>query len=141
MSIVENIHTILVNQTGLNPNFIQAKFDLMAQNTLFFYFRLASPGTASAFICPTIMIKTSRPALPATFEAALTELEAIVREMETGQLPLEESLASYERGAALLKHCQEALGAAEKKLQMLENGGLHDFDRATGKSESDASDT
>ncbi|HUW39276.1 MAG TPA: exodeoxyribonuclease VII small subunit [Rhodocyclaceae bacterium] len=66
------------------------------------------------------MGKTSPP--PVSFEAALTELETIVREMEAGQLPLEQSLAAFERGTALLKHCQEALGAAEQKLQMLEAG-------------------
>ncbi|MEK7738144.1 MAG: exodeoxyribonuclease VII small subunit [Pseudomonadota bacterium] len=86
------------------------------------------------------MVKTSRPSPPATFEAALAELEAIVREMEAGQLPLEESLASYERGTVLLKHCQEVLGAAEKKLLILENGGLRDFDLDSGKPEPDASD-
>lgn len=86
------------------------------------------------------MVKTSRSTPPATFETALAELEAIVRDMEAGQLPLEESLASYERGAALLKHCQEALGAAEKKLQVLENGGLRDFDLEAGKPGPDAAD-
>ncbi|MBI3524614.1 MAG: exodeoxyribonuclease VII small subunit [Betaproteobacteria bacterium] len=86
------------------------------------------------------MVKTPRPALPPTFEAALTELEAIVRDMEAGQLPLEESLAAYERGAALLKHCQEALAAAEKKLQILENGSLRDFNPDPGNSAPDAAD-
>jgi exodeoxyribonuclease VII small subunit len=71
------------------------------------------------------MGKPSHP--PASFEASLAELEAIVREMEAGQLPLEQSLTAFERGAALLKHCQEALTAAEQKLQMLEAGQLRDF--------------
>ena len=79
------------------------------------------------------MAKSQIKALPATFEASLAELEAIVRDMEAGQLPLEESLAAYERGALLLKHCQEALGAAEQKLKILENGTLHDFEPASGK--------
>ena len=70
----------------------------------------------------------------------MAELEAIVRTMETGQQPLEESLASYERGAALLKHCQEALNTAEKKLQILENGGLREFDLTVGKPDPDAAD-
>lgn len=77
------------------------------------------------------MVKPSRNLPPASFEAALAELENIVRAMEAGQLPLEESLAAYERGAALLKHCQEALGVAEQKLQVLENGGLRDFEPST----------
>ena len=77
---------------------------------------------------PPAMVKPTRNTPPASFEAALAELENIVRSMEAGQLPLEESLAAYERGAALLKHCQEALGAAEQKLQILENGGLREFE-------------
>lgn len=64
---------------------------------------------------------------PATFEAALQELERIVQAMESGEAPLEESLASYERGMALLKTCQERLATAERKIRMLENGSLRDF--------------
>jgi len=79
------------------------------------------------------MVKPARHSPPASFEAALAELENIVRAMEAGQLPLEESLAAYERGAALLKHCQEALGAAEQKLLILENGSLREFAPDTGK--------
>ena len=77
------------------------------------------------------MVKASATTTSATqpsFESALQELEAIVQAMETGNAPLEESLAAYERGIALLRHCQETLGAAERKLQILENGVLHDLD-------------
>ena len=76
------------------------------------------------------MVKASAPtaaATPPSFESALQELEAIVQAMETGNAPLEESLAAYERGIALLRHCQETLGAAERKLQILENGVLRDL--------------
>jgi exodeoxyribonuclease VII small subunit len=68
------------------------------------------------------------PGTPVSFEAALQELERIVQAMESGEAPLEESLAAYERGMTLLKHCQETLAAAEHKLQILENGVLRDFD-------------
>lgn len=85
------------------------------------------------------MGKPISPIAPVSFEAALAELEAIVREMEAGQMPLEQSLAAYERGAALLKYCQEALGAAEQKLQVLEGGKLSDF--AAGSLGSDEHDT
>ena len=68
---------------------------------------------------------------PASFEAALQELERIVQAMESGDAPLEESLANYERGMALLKTCQERLAAAEQKIRMLENGGLRDFPGGT----------
>ena len=64
---------------------------------------------------------------PASFEAALAELESIVQTMEQGNAPLEASLAAYERGAALLKHCQEALGNAEQKIRLLEGNALRNF--------------
>jgi exodeoxyribonuclease VII small subunit len=79
------------------------------------------------------MVKASAPitsAPPPSFESALQELETIVQAMESGNAPLEESLSAYERGIALLRHCQETLGAAERKLQILENGVLRDLDTA-----------
>jgi len=66
------------------------------------------------------------------FEAALAELELIVQNMESGRLPLEESIAAYRRGAELLKHCQQQLSDAERKIEVLENGTLRDFDIAAG---------
>ncbi len=74
------------------------------------------------------MVKATTPIAAPSFESALQELEVIVQAMEAGNAPLEESLAAYERGVALLKHCQETLTVAEKKLQILENGTLRDFD-------------
>ncbi|MDR2238827.1 MAG: exodeoxyribonuclease VII small subunit [Zoogloeaceae bacterium] len=67
---------------------------------------------------------------PRSFETALAELESIVQGMESGRLSLEESLAAYQRGAALLKHCQNALAAAEQKIQVLEADELRDLPRA-----------
>ena len=69
-----------------------------------------------------------------TYEAALAELEQIVQRMEGGQLPLEESIGAYRRGSELLKHCQQQLGDAESKIQILENGVLRDFDVSAGGS-------
>ncbi|BBP00923.1 exodeoxyribonuclease VII small subunit [Sulfuriferula nivalis] len=66
-------------------------------------------------------------AQPANFEAATTELERIVADMESGQLTLEQSLASYQRGAELLQFCQTALNAAQQQVQILENGTLNNF--------------
>jgi exodeoxyribonuclease VII small subunit len=66
--------------------------------------------------------------LPASFEAALSELEEIVATMEGGQLPLKESLASYQRGAVLLQYCQAALKDARQQVQVLEKGVLKAFD-------------
>jgi exodeoxyribonuclease VII small subunit len=62
-----------------------------------------------------------------TFEAALTELEALVATMETGQLPLQESLAAYKRGAELLAFCQSALKDAQLQVEVLEKGVLKAF--------------
>ncbi|MCL2831314.1 MAG: exodeoxyribonuclease VII small subunit [Betaproteobacteria bacterium] len=62
------------------------------------------------------------------FETALAELEEIVREMESGEPPLEESLAAYKRGIGLLAHCRGLLSAAEEKVRILENEHLAVFD-------------
>jgi len=64
---------------------------------------------------------------PASFEAALQELESIVQTLENGGAPLEESLKAYERGMVLRSYCQETLGQAEQKIRILENGVLRDF--------------
>ena len=64
---------------------------------------------------------------PATFESALTELEKIVASMEAGQMPLEQSLAAYKRGAELLKFCQAALQDAQQQVKVLEDNVLKSF--------------
>jgi exodeoxyribonuclease VII small subunit len=64
---------------------------------------------------------------PPSFEAALAELESIVGRMESGELPLRESLAAYKRGAALLAFCQAALKDAQQQVQVLEKGVLQPF--------------
>ena len=71
------------------------------------------------------MPKSATP--PKSFEAAVSELEAIVQEMESGNLPLEDALARYQRGVGLLRHCQATLGDAEQRVRMLEGDGLTDF--------------
>lgn len=68
---------------------------------------------------------------PPDFEQALAELEALVEKMEQGDLSLEESLQSFERGIQLTRSCQQALQEAEQKVQVLleKDGGeqLQDF--------------
>ena len=54
-----------------------------------------------------------------SFEDALAELEATVRQLEAGDLALDESLALFERGQALSARCQQLLQAAELKVQQL----------------------
>ena len=66
-----------------------------------------------------------------SFEDALSELETLVERMEQGDLTLEDSLKSFERGVALTRTCQTALKAAEQKVQILvdasEDAELEDF--------------
>jgi len=64
---------------------------------------------------------------PQTFESALVELERIVEGMEAGQLPLEQSLAAYKRGAELLKFCQAQLADAQQQVKILEDNVLKNF--------------
>lgn len=54
-----------------------------------------------------------------SFEQALSELESLVETLEQGDLSLEESLNSFERGVALTRTCQLALKEAEQKVQIL----------------------
>ena len=69
---------------------------------------------------------------PKSFEAAITELETIVQEMESGQLSLEDALARYQRGTMLLKFCQNTLDDAEQRVRQLEGDTLQPFADATG---------
>lgn len=55
----------------------------------------------------------------ASFEESLSALEALVERMETGELSLEESLSAFEQGIALTRSCQQALQAAEQKVEIL----------------------
>ena len=54
-----------------------------------------------------------------SFEQALGELERIVGQLESGQAPLEESIALYERGARLKAHCEARLEAARLKVEKI----------------------
>ena len=66
----------------------------------------------------------SPPAAPDSYESALSELEALVLAMENGQLPLDQMLDSYQRGAVLLTFCRERLQAVEDQVKVLEEGQL-----------------
>lgn len=61
---------------------------------------------------------------PASYEAALAELEQLVAAMEAGQLPLDRLLDSYRRGAVLLGYCRGRLEAVGQQVQVLEAGEL-----------------
>ncbi|MBY4896466.1 exodeoxyribonuclease VII small subunit [Cupriavidus sp. AU9028] len=63
---------------------------------------------------------TTAAAQPASYEAAMAELEALVASMESGALPLEESLAAYRRGAELVRYCQQTLERVEQQVRVLD---------------------
>jgi exodeoxyribonuclease VII small subunit len=74
-------------------------------------------------------VEDVRPAEELRFGEALGELESIVAALESGQLDLEESLARYERGVALLRACRAKLSDAQQKVTML-MGELDETDDA-----------
>ena len=71
--------------------------------------------------------KISAPTSDLPFEQAFQELDAIVKQLEAGELPLDESLALYERGQALAARCQSLLETAELKIQTLTPEGVKDI--------------
>lgn len=68
--------------------------------------------------------------LPERYEDALSELEGLVAQMEAGQLPLDQLLTTYQRGARLLQFCRGRLEAVETQVKVLENGQLKPWDGA-----------
>ena len=57
-----------------------------------------------------------------SFEDALRALEDVVRKLETGEVPLDESISLYERGELLRKHCQARLDAAQARIEKIVAG-------------------
>ena len=73
---------------------------------------------------PKAPAKPALPAEPASYEAALEELEQLVVRIESGQMPLDQMLAGYQRGAALLAFCRERLTAVQDQIKVLDEGQL-----------------
>ncbi len=71
-----------------------------------------------------------------SFEDALRALEDVVRRLESGEVPLDDSITLYERGEALRKHCQARLDAAQARIERIVAGpdglatGTQPFDEA-----------
>ncbi len=59
---------------------------------------------------------------PASYEAALEELEQLVARVESGQMPLDQLLTGYQRGATLLAFCRERLEAVQDQIKVLDAG-------------------
>ncbi len=83
--------------------------------------------------------KADKEPKPIDFEAAMRDLEEIVERLEHGDLPLEESLAAFERGVLLTRTCQSSLKEAEQKVEiLLKKAGepaIEDFDPQAGESD------
>ncbi len=62
---------------------------------------------------------TDKPVAEMSFEEAMAALEAVVGQLERGDVALEQSIALYERGAALKAHCAARLKAAEEKVELI----------------------
>lgn len=67
---------------------------------------------------------TATAILPVTYEAALLELEQLVGKLESGDMPLDQLLTGYQRGAELLQFCRGKLEAVEGQIKVLDAGTL-----------------
>ncbi|WFR80581.1 exodeoxyribonuclease VII small subunit [Janthinobacterium rivuli] len=70
---------------------------------------------------------TAAAVAPASFEEAMAELAQLVTQMEAGQLPLEASVAAYQRGSELVKYCATQLDSVEAQVKVLEGDMLKPF--------------
>ena len=71
-------------------------------------------------------------------ESAIVELERIVKQLEDGELPLDKSLALFERGVELSRYCHDQLTAAQRRIEMLtERGELKDAAHLADRNDTD----
>lgn len=62
--------------------------------------------------------------MPASYEEAMQELEVLVRRLESGEMPLDQLLSGYQRGAALLQFCRDRLQAVEDQIKVLDGAQM-----------------
>ncbi|MDO8299820.1 exodeoxyribonuclease VII small subunit [Lacisediminimonas sp.] len=77
-------------------------------------------------------------AAPVSFEQAMAELDKLVAQMESGQLPLDASIAAYQRGSELVKYCAAQLDRVENQVKVLEGDMLKPFAAEDVQPEADA---
>jgi exodeoxyribonuclease VII small subunit len=68
--------------------------------------------------------KAPKTVAPVSYEAALQELEQLAAQLESGQLPLDQLMFGYQRGAELLKFCRSKLEAVEQQISVIEGDHL-----------------
>lgn len=73
---------------------------------------------------PKATPSSTAPDIPASYELAMAELEQLVGGLESGELPLEQMLSGYQRGAQLLQFCKDKLQAVEDQIKVLDDGAL-----------------
>jgi exodeoxyribonuclease VII small subunit len=81
------------------------------------------PCHAATFNVARVKTKPDKSEKLPDFEQSLLELEALVTKLEQGDVPLEDALATFERGVALTRQCQTALRTAQQKVEVLLNRG------------------
>jgi len=83
--------------------------------------KASAPSSSQASAAPSPSVALD---LPASYEDAMAELEALVRRLESGEMPLDQLLSGYQRGAALLQFCRDKLTAVEDQIKVLDEGTL-----------------
>ena len=68
--------------------------------------------------------KAPKTAAPASYESALQELEQLAAQLESGQLPLDQLMSGYQRGAELLQFCRSKLEAIEQQISVIDGDQL-----------------
>ena len=89
---------------------------------------MTSPTPSKPTKSPARAVAAS--AVATSYEAALEELEQLVSQLDAGQLPLDQLLTRYQRGAELLAYCRARLEAVENQIKVLEGGELKPWDAA-----------
>ena len=89
-------------------------------------FALFAPFTSACTCLPMTKSKNTATAAtaPVSYEAALEELELLIGRVESGQLPLEEMQAAYQRGEMLMAFCRQRLDTVQDQMQVLDDGAL-----------------
>lgn len=82
------------------------------------------PKASATTKSPSAASEPQEIALPESYEDAMHELEALVRRLESGEMPLDQLLSGYQRGAALLQLCRNKLQAVEDQIKVLDEGTL-----------------
>lgn len=109
--------------TGRRSNPLVARALVCRMTAVSFLHRMTSSSSAKPPRSNS-RAATAAPPVAESYEAALEELEQLVSQLDAGQLPLDQLLSRYQRGAELLAFCRSRLEAVENQIQQLEGGEL-----------------